>query len=60
VTVADDRRRAILQETMVTVMNDRAIIPLVFWVSTWATRPDLVYTPQTDQGTLAMATRRAP
>ena len=60
VTVDDDRRRAILQETMVTVMNDRAILPLVFWVSTWATRPNLVYTPQADQGTLAMATRQAP
>jgi peptide/nickel transport system substrate-binding protein len=59
VTVDEDRRRAILQETMVKVMNDRAIIPLVFWVSTWATRPDLAYTPQANQSTLAMATRRA-
>jgi peptide/nickel transport system substrate-binding protein len=60
VTVDDDRRRAILQETMVTVMNDRAILPLVFWVSTWATKPDLIYVPQANQSTLAMATRRAP
>jgi peptide/nickel transport system substrate-binding protein len=60
VTVDDDRRRAILQDIMVKVMDSRAILPLVFWVSTWATTPDLVYTPQADQGTLAMATRRAP
>jgi peptide/nickel transport system substrate-binding protein len=60
VTVDDEQRRKILQETMVTVMNDRAIIPLVFWVSTWATRPDLTYVPQANQSTLAMATRRAP
>jgi hypothetical protein len=41
-------------------MADRAIIPLVFWVSTWATSRDLVYTPQASQATLAMALRRAP
>jgi peptide/nickel transport system substrate-binding protein len=60
VTVDEDKRRAILQETMATVMADRAIIPLVFWVSTWATSRDLVYTPQASQATLAMALRRAP
>jgi peptide/nickel transport system substrate-binding protein len=60
VTVDEDTRRQILQETMATVMNDRAILPLVFWVSTWATKPDLVYVPQANQSTLAMATRRAP
>jgi hypothetical protein len=39
------------------VIDDKAIIPLVYWVSTWATAPGLVYTPQADQATLAMATR---
>jgi peptide/nickel transport system substrate-binding protein len=59
-TVDDVRRRAILEETMMNVVNDKAILPLVFWVSTWATSPNLVYTPQANQATLAMALRRAP
>ncbi len=58
-TVDDDKRRAILQDIMMTVVNDKAIIPLVFWVSTWATTPGLVYTPQANQATLAMAVRPA-
>lgn len=59
VTVNDDQRRALLQDIMAKVIDDRAIIPLVYWVSTWATAPGLVYTPQADQATLAMATRPA-
>lgn len=58
-TVDDDRRRAILQKTMATVVADKAILPLVFWVSTWATNPSLTYTPQASQATLAMAVRSA-
>lgn len=59
VTVDETRRRAILQDIMVRVVDSRALLPLVFWVSTWATTPNLVYTPQSNQATLATATRRA-
>jgi peptide/nickel transport system substrate-binding protein len=59
-TVDDDRRRKILEDTMATVIADKAILPLVFWVSTWGTRPGFAYTPQASQATLAMATRPAP
>jgi peptide/nickel transport system substrate-binding protein len=59
-TVDDGRRRAILEETMATVIADKAILPMVFWVSTWATSPTLVYTPQASQATLAMAVRAVP
>lgn len=58
-TVDDEKRRAILQDTMATVVNDKAILPLVFWVSTWATRSGLTYEPQANLATLAMATRPA-
>ena len=58
-TVDEDKRRAILQQTMATVIADKAILPLVFWVSTWGTRPNLVYEPQASQATLAMAVRPA-
>jgi peptide/nickel transport system substrate-binding protein len=59
VTVDEDKRRVILQETMATVVADKAILPLVFWVSTWATTPALTYVPQANQATLAMAVRPA-
>ena len=58
-TVDDDKRRKILQDTMVKVVADKAIIPLVFWVSTWGTLPAFTYVPQASQATLAMAVRAA-
>ena len=49
-----------VKTAMATVVNDKAILPLVFWVSTCATTPNLAYVPQASQATLAMTVRAAP
>ena len=35
------------------MINDTGLIPLHFQVNTWAARKGLVYTPRTDERTLA-------
>jgi len=52
-TVDDARREKLLQEAVTIAMNDLGIIPLHHQISTWATRKGVVYTPRTDEYTLA-------
>jgi peptide/nickel transport system substrate-binding protein len=50
----DDRKReGLIQQAAEIAMNDTALIPIHYEVSTWATTKGLRYTPRTDQYTLA-------
>jgi peptide/nickel transport system substrate-binding protein len=53
-TMDDKKREAMIQQAAEVAMNDTALIPIHYEVSTWATRRELRYTPRTDQYTLAM------
>jgi len=54
-TTMDDRKReAMIQQATETAMNDTALIPIHYEVSTWATAKGYRYTPRTDQYTLVM------
>jgi len=52
-TMDDRKREAMIQQAAETAMNDTALIPIHFEVSTWATAKGYKYTPRTDQYTLA-------
>jgi len=52
-TMDDRKREALIQQAAETAMNDTALIPIHFEVSTWATAKGYRYTPRTDQYTLA-------
>ena len=52
-TMDDRKREALIQQAAETAMNDTALIPIHFEVSTWATAKGYKYTPRTDQYTLA-------
>jgi peptide/nickel transport system substrate-binding protein len=54
VTMDDRKREAMIQQAAETAMNDTALIPIHYEVSTWATAKGFRYTPRTDQYTLAM------
>jgi len=54
VTMDDKKREGLIQEAAETAMNDTALIPIHYEVSTWATAKGYRYTPRTDQYTLAM------
>jgi peptide/nickel transport system substrate-binding protein len=54
VTMDDRKREGLIQLAAETAMNDTALIPIHYEVSTWATAKGLKYTPRTDQYTLAM------
>ena len=56
-TIDDKKREALLQQATRMAMDDAAIIPLYFQVNTWATRGPIVWTPRTDEFTLAMSAR---
>ena len=53
-TIDDKKREALIQKAAEIAMNDTALIPIHYEVSTWATAKNLHYTPRTDQYTLAM------
>jgi peptide/nickel transport system substrate-binding protein len=53
-TIDDKKREALIQKAAEIAMNDTALIPIHYEVSTWATTKNLRYTPRTDQYTLAM------
>ncbi len=53
VTMDDKKREAMIQQAAETAMNDTALIPIHYEVSTWATAKGFRYTPRTDQYTLA-------
>ena len=52
-TMDEKKREAMIQVAAETAMNDTALIPIHYEVSTWATAKGLRYTPRTDQYTLA-------
>jgi peptide/nickel transport system substrate-binding protein len=52
-TMDERKREALIQHAAETAMNDTALIPIHFEVSTWATAKGFKYTPRTDQYTLA-------
>ena len=51
-TMDDRKREGLIQQAAETAMNDTALIPIHFEVSTWATAKGYKYTPRTDQYTL--------
>ena len=53
-TMDDHKREGLIQSAAEMAMNDTALIPIHYEVSTWATAKGLRYTPRTDQYTLAM------
>jgi peptide/nickel transport system substrate-binding protein len=53
VTMDDRKREGLIQQAAEIAMNDTALIPIHYEVSTWATTKGLRYTPRTDQYTLA-------
>ncbi|HUP96526.1 MAG TPA: ABC transporter substrate-binding protein [Usitatibacter sp.] len=53
VTMDDKKRESMIQQAAETAMNDTALIPIHYEVSTWATAKGLKYTARTDQYTLA-------
>ncbi len=58
-TMDDNKRNAMIQQAAETAMNDTALIPIHYEVSTWATAKGFRYTPRTDQYTLVMDLRPA-
>lgn len=58
-TIDDKKREALIQKAAEIAMNDTALIPIHFEVSTWATSKAYRYTPRTDQYTLAMGLKPA-
>jgi peptide/nickel transport system substrate-binding protein len=53
-TMDDKKREVMIQQAAETAMNDTALIPIHYEVSTWATAKGYKYTPRTDQYTLVM------
>ncbi len=53
-TIDDKKREGLIQKAAEIAMNDTALIPIHYEVSTWATEKGFRYTPRTDQYTLAM------
>ena len=58
-TIDDKKREALIQKAAEIAMNDTALIPIHYEVSTWATARSHRYTPRTDQYTLAMGLKPA-
>jgi peptide/nickel transport system substrate-binding protein len=58
-TIDDKKREALIQKAAELAMNDTALIPIHYEVSTWATMKSHRYTPRTDQYTLAMGLKPA-
>ena len=54
VTMDDKKRESMIQQAAETAMNDTALIPVHYEVSTWGTAKGYKYTARTDQYTLAM------
>ena len=58
-TMDDAKRNALIAQAAETAMNDTALIPIHYEVSTWAAAKGYRYTPRTDQYTLVMDLRPA-
>lgn len=59
VTIDDNKRNALIQHAAEIAMDDTALIPIHYEVSTWASAAAYRYTPRTDQYTLAMGLKPA-
>jgi peptide/nickel transport system substrate-binding protein len=59
VEVDTKKREKLYHSALKIAMDDYAMMPLVFWVYTWGTKPGLKYLPRIDQYTLAMSVRPA-
>lgn len=59
VTMDDKKREGLIQQAAEMAMNDTALIPIHYEVSTWASARNLRYTARTDQYTLASGLRPA-
>ena len=59
VEVDTKKREALYQKALKMAMDDFAMLPIVFWVYSWGTSPELKYIPRLDQYTLATAVRPA-
>ena len=57
VTMDDKKREGLIQQAAEMAMNDTALIPIHYEVSTWASARGLRYTARTDQYTLASGLR---
>jgi peptide/nickel transport system substrate-binding protein len=58
-TMNDAKREALIQQAAEMAMNDTALIPIHYEVSTWATAKGYRYIPRTDQYTLVMGLKPA-
>jgi peptide/nickel transport system substrate-binding protein len=56
-TIDDKSREKQIQEAVTIAMGELGIIPLHHQINTWATRKGVVYTPRTDEYTLAFQFR---
>ena len=52
-TIDDKERESLLQRAATLAMKDVGIVPLHHQINTWATKKGVVYTPRTDEYTLA-------
>jgi peptide/nickel transport system substrate-binding protein len=52
-----EKRRALFEEAVGIVSEDRGLIPLYYQTTTWGSQADISYVPQTNQNTIAMAAR---
>jgi peptide/nickel transport system substrate-binding protein len=59
VTMDEKKREVMIQQAAEVAMNDTALIPIHYEVSTWATKKGLKYNARTDQYTLAMELKPA-
>jgi len=58
-TMDDRKREAMIQQAAETAMNDTALIPIHYEVSTWATAKGYKYAPRVDQYTLVTGLKPA-
>jgi peptide/nickel transport system substrate-binding protein len=59
VTMDEKKREVLIQRAAETAMNDSALIPIHYEVSTWASAKGFRYTARTDQYTLATGLKPA-
>ncbi|MEM9682351.1 MAG: ABC transporter substrate-binding protein [Pseudomonadota bacterium] len=57
--VDSEKRSKLYEQALKIAMDEVVMMPLVFWVYSWGTKPDITYVPRLDQATLATAVRKA-
>ena len=58
VEVDGEKRSKLYEQALKIAMDEVVMMPLVFWVYSWGTKPDITYIPRLDQNTLAMGVRK--